>query len=133
MGTIISLVIAGFAAYWVFNDAKSRGNSSTYATAWAAGTFFLLIIVLPLYLLFGRKSPKRAIPQSTDADTIDVDAKVVEEPDMHCPMCAKPVREDLIICPYCQNTLKPRCTNCGRELSREWAACPDCGAPAKRK
>jgi len=33
---------------WVHNDAERRGNN---ATAWALGTFLLLIIFLPLYLI----------------------------------------------------------------------------------
>jgi uncharacterized membrane protein (DUF485 family)/predicted RNA-binding Zn-ribbon protein involved in translation (DUF1610 family) len=134
MGLAISLVIAGFAAYWVFNDARSRGNSTTYGAIWAIGVFTFLIIFLPLYLLFGRKSPKRENPREIhDHNTIDVEAKPVEEPDMNCPMCAKPVREDYVACPFCGNTLKPRCANCGRELSRDETECPDCKTPAARK
>ena len=134
MSTAISLLLAGFAAYWVFNDAKARGNSTTYCAIWAAGTFFLLIVFLPLYLLFGRKSPKREQPAKIqDPNTIDVEAKVVEEADMTCPMCAKPVKEEFVVCPYCGNTLKPKCANCGRSLNREWTECPDCNTPAARK
>ena len=134
MSFAISLAIAGFAAYWVFNDAKSRGNSMSYCAIWAVGTFAFLIIFWPLYLLFGRKSPKRENPAKIhDPNTIDVEAKAVEEPDMTCPMCAKPVREDFVVCPFCGNTLKPRCPNCGRDLSREWIECPDCKTPAARK
>ncbi len=130
----IGLLLAGFAAYWVFTDAKSRGNSTTYCALWALGTFFFLIICLPLYLLFGRKAPKREEPAGIrDPNTIDVEAKVVEDPDMTCPMCAKPVREDYIVCPFCGNTLKPHCEHCGRELAREWAECPDCNQPAPKK
>lgn len=33
---------------WVHKDAERRGNS---ATAWALGTFLLVIVVLPLYLI----------------------------------------------------------------------------------
>lgn len=33
---------------WVYQDAERRGNN---ATTWALGTFLLVIIVLPLYLL----------------------------------------------------------------------------------
>lgn len=134
MGVAISLVIAGFAAYWVFNDAKARGNSTTYCIFWAGGTFAFLIIFLPMYLFFGRKSPKReGNSENLAHKTIDVQAIAVEDADMNCPMCAKPVREDYVACPFCGNTLKPRCVNCGRELNREWTECPDCKTPAPRK
>lgn len=85
-------------------------------------------------MLFGRKAPKREEPAGIrDPNTIDVEAKVVEDPDMTCPMCAKPVREDYIVCPFCGNTLKPHCEHCGRELAREWTECPDCQQPAPEK
>lgn len=127
MGSMIGLLLAGFAAYWVFTDAKARGNSMTYCVVWAAGTFALLIIFLPLYLLFGRKSPKREQPAKLqDPNTIDVEADVVEETDMTCPMCGKPAREADVFCSACGNMLKPRCSNCGRTLQRDWTECPDC-------
>ena len=41
----IGLILVSF---WVHKDADRRGNN---ATAWAIGTFLLLIIVLPLYFI----------------------------------------------------------------------------------
>ncbi len=48
MSQIIGLVIAGAAAFWVFNDANSRGMN---AWVWAIFTFLILIIGLPAYLI----------------------------------------------------------------------------------
>ncbi|MDU4960136.1 MAG: zinc ribbon domain-containing protein [Sporomusaceae bacterium] len=134
MGSTIGLLLAGFAAYWVYTDAKSRGNSRSYCLLWAVGTFAVLFIFLPLYLLFGRKAPKREQPERLqDPNTIDVEATAVAEADMTCPMCGNPSREADQYCSACGNALKPRCGNCGRPLQREWTECPDCQTPVGQK
>ena len=49
---LIGLAIAIGAAYWVYNDAKKRGNPN--AVLWAVVTFFFTLIGLILYMLIGR-------------------------------------------------------------------------------
>ena len=44
----VGLVIAIVAAVWVASDARKRGMNSV---GWAIGTFLLLILFLPLYLI----------------------------------------------------------------------------------
>lgn len=127
--TSIGFLIAILAAYWVFSDSRKHGHESTTALLWAAGTFLMMIVFLPLYLIFGRK-PK--ITTSRGDTVIDIDAVPVEET-MYCPMCASKVKEDFKTCPYCSHTLKPKCENCGKELKREWKTCPYCEAPAGPK
>jgi len=46
---IIVLLIPLVTAGWVYSDAKDRGSNNP--VLWAIGTFCLLIIVLPLYLI----------------------------------------------------------------------------------
>jgi 4-amino-4-deoxy-L-arabinose transferase-like glycosyltransferase len=50
---IIGFALAAAAAYWVYQDAKDRNMNEVL---WAVGTFLLLIIVLPLYLIM--RKPK---------------------------------------------------------------------------
>lgn len=126
----VSLLIAFVAAYWVYNDAKNRGHESSTAILWALGTFAMLIVFLPLYLIFGRKTPIKKAPR--DENIIDVEATVVED-SINCPMCGSKVKEDFKICPYCGYTLNPKCENCGQELKRDWKVCPNCQTPAVKK
>ena len=44
-----------------------------------------------------------------------------------CPQCGKLVKNDFVICPYCQVNLKTNCKSCGRSVERNWIACPFCG------
>jgi hypothetical protein len=61
MFKFIAFVIAVAAAIWVYNDAAKRGLSSGKSLAWALGTLFAVIIVLPLYLIM-RPSDQRLPP-----------------------------------------------------------------------
>ena len=52
IGSVLSSV-AG--AWWVYRDSRARfGRRRNEPLLWAIGTFFLLILVLPFYLLFAR-------------------------------------------------------------------------------
>jgi len=131
MGTI-SLLIPILAGCWVYNDAKTRGQTTKSAFLWAAGTVAMLIVFLPLYLIIGRRQQQPMRPRQNDEKTIDVEATVVEET-VACPMCASKVKEDYKICPYCGYTLTPKCEICGQELKREWKNCPNCNTAASQK
>lgn len=50
---MIGFVIAFIVAIFVYQDANSRGM---LGWAWALGTFALMILVLPIYLI--KRSPK---------------------------------------------------------------------------
>lgn len=123
------LLLAAIAAYWVYNDARERGHDLGTALLWSVGTVAALFIFLPLYLLFGRKRPMNS---RRNDDIIDIEATPVEET-IKCPMCARRVKEDFKVCPYCGFTLKPACASCGKELNREWRVCPFCQVPIDNK
>lgn len=50
MRFIVYLILVAIAA-WVYSDAVKRGKSSIEAVLWAVGTFLLLIVVLPVWLI----------------------------------------------------------------------------------
>jgi RNA polymerase subunit RPABC4/transcription elongation factor Spt4 len=130
MHLLITLAVFA-AAYWVYNDAKSNGNEKTTIILWTLGTLLMMVIVLPLYLLFGRKPIMKS---KREEQIIDVEATPVDDKEkINCPMCANKVQEDFKICPYCGYTLKPKCKECGQELNREWRVCPYCQTPTAEK
>jgi RNA polymerase subunit RPABC4/transcription elongation factor Spt4 len=122
------LIIGAVAAYWVYNDARRLGREQGTALLWALGTVPLPFIILPLYLVLGRRQPAVRRPP----EVVDIEAVPVEET-MYCPMCGRKVKEEYQACPYCSHTLRPKCTSCGRELRRDWKICPYCEAPATGK
>jgi len=125
---LLGLVIAGLAAYWVYKDAIERGHDLNSAILWAVGTFAILIVFLPLYLIFGRnpKTPRRPEP------IIDIEGCPVEDI-TDCTMCGAKIKRDFKACPYCGHTVNPTCTQCGHMLEREWRVCPYCQTPTPVK
>lgn len=63
---LLVLVISLAVSLWVYSDAKKRGAS---ATAWAVGTFLLLIVFLPLYLIV-RPKPQSELQPTTSQPKI---------------------------------------------------------------
>ena len=60
---LLGLAIAVGAAYWVYNDAKKRGNPN--AVLWAVLTFFFTLIGLILYFVIGRNQGTTGTPGTT--------------------------------------------------------------------
>ena len=56
---VVGIVIAVIAALFVLVHARIRRLSLWAAIGWSIGTFFLLIIALPVYLLIHGPEPKR--------------------------------------------------------------------------
>ena len=123
----LSMLIGLVAAFFVYSDAQKRGNSFFASLLWAVGSAAIPIVIVPLYLLLGRKANNLPGRRDSDPDIIDIEATVVEDT-VPCPMCAKKVGEDFLVCPYCGHTLRPICKSCGQEVSRECKTCPNCQA-----
>lgn len=61
---LIGILIALIAAFFVFFHAWVRQVSIWAALLWAIGTFLLLIVVLPIYLVVRPKGPDRRSDES---------------------------------------------------------------------
>jgi RNA polymerase subunit RPABC4/transcription elongation factor Spt4 len=129
------LLLGACAAYWVYGDARKRGQDKKTAALWSFGAMLaslgalqLLLLYMVVYFLMGR----RVKAVSRQDDVIDIEATPVEDTVM-CRMCAHTVNKDDVTCPHCGYTLRPKCEGCGQELSREWRTCPYCEKPASGK
>jgi RNA polymerase subunit RPABC4/transcription elongation factor Spt4 len=127
----LSMLIGLAAAFFVYSDAQKRGRSFFTSLLWAVGSAAMPIVIIPLYLVIGRKV-NLADKRDADSDVIDIEATVVEDT-VPCPMCGKKVGEDFLVCPYCSHTLKPTCKSCGQEVNRECKICPHCQAQINPK
>lgn len=87
------------AAFFVYYDAKKRGHETIRAILWSVGSAIVPYVILPLYLLVGRKTKEHK--QYYNNDVIDIEATVVEET-INCTRCGSKVKEDFLVCPYCQ-------------------------------
>jgi len=94
------ILIGLLVAFFVYNDAKKRGHGAITAIFWAIGSGVVpfAYVILPLYLLLGRKAKER--DQYYNDDVIDIEATVVEQT-VSCTRCGSDVKEGLLACPYC--------------------------------
>lgn len=87
---------------YVYNDAKSRDMNALVWMLIAALAPFLIGLII--YLLV-RSS----------------------HPNLKCPSCGFPVKEDFLICPECSQKLHPTCPNCNTAVESTFKLCPTCG------
>lgn len=82
---IVSFAIAITAALWVSSDARRQGYNSKTRILWSVGTFLIMIIFLPAYLIF-RSTQKKETKTPEDKpcvycnESCSVNAKVCQ----HC-------------------------------------------------
>lgn len=78
---IIGALIALAVGIWVYADAKKRGYSTLAASLWGLGSFLLLIVFVPLYLIFrnrGRIENKPSDIQRVNHNEVQQDRDSVE-------------------------------------------------------
>ncbi len=99
-----------FLAFWVFVDAKKRGQSNP--ALWAILTLIGNVIAWIIYMMVRPQMMKNPAGQTM--------------PKGSCPICGTKLRSDFIACPGCGILLRSRCRNCGKALENDWSFCPYC-------
>lgn len=99
-----------FLAFWVFVDAKRRGQSSP--ALWATLTLLGNVVAWVVYMLVRPSMTTGASGQ--------------QMPRGACPICGTKLKSDFIACPGCGILLRNRCKNCGCALENDWSFCPYC-------
>jgi hypothetical protein len=79
MLTLFGLLIAGLVAVWVYQDARDRGAHQP--GLWAVGTFLLMILVLPMWLLTRPAKGSGSLRA--------------------CPHCAESIQYAATVCRFC--------------------------------
>ena len=107
MAMIIHMLMGLVATLFVYTDAKKRGQGAIMVLLWSVGSAVAPYVILPLYLLLGRKTKQQN--QYDDNDVIDIEATVVEEivveETINCTSCGSKVKTDFLVCPYCQEPI----------------------------
>lgn len=110
---------------WVYRDIQERTHDTwTHHVSWLLVLFFN-IPGLILYLVL---RPGETLLEAYER-RLEKEALMAELPERRtCPGCARPVKEDFLLCPNCRAALRESCSGCGRALELSWAVCPYCGA-----
>lgn len=120
--TKIFFVIFWFSlVYWTYRDARRRGGMAFY---WA--TVVLLFFVFGLFIYLIVRPPE--YEEDARERELEIKAKeaLVNQSDLVCPACMKPIDKDFLICPYCLKKLKKSCPSCEHALKLNWTICPYC-------
>ena len=103
----IAMLIPLLVGVWVFLDARSRGKDISGAILWGVGTFLILIIVLPLWLLL-RPPLASASSRYSRQSAQQLNPK---EQQLLCTHCQKAIEiKDALFCPYCGQRLSQKST-----------------------
>jgi hypothetical protein len=116
---LIGFLIAGAIAFWVYSDAKKRGMN---AAGWAAGTFLLCIVFLPLYLIMRK-------PVVTGPVGMPVPPGYIPPPPPGTYTQPLPPPPPTAAAPAQPAGTMHFCTQCGQRYEGTLKFCPNCGAP----
>ena len=89
-------------AWWVFIDARRRGNRPF---AWGMLALLTNLVGLAIYMIARRQW-------------------------LQCPSCTGKVETNFRNCPWCGDALVAVCAKCSQPLQRGWTHCATCGAAA---
>lgn len=116
--------------YWTFRDIRRRSND----IAVTLGAVMLVAVTfLPGYWLYLILRPRMTLAERSEETfrrSLFADYRATSA----CPSCNERLRDDFIICPSCEKTVREPCSGCSRALLASWKSCPYCGlgTPVKK-
>ncbi len=121
-------------AYWAFRDLQSRTENPI--APYLAAAF--IIVLTPFFFLFAALlyrivRPQERIGESYERNLAEEALLNEVEAVVHCPTCARRVKDEWIICPTCRTRLQRVCPNCSRLVGLDWSICAWCGRDFERR
>lgn len=110
---------------WTWRDMKLRSRDPLAQIAASLVVAVLGLFGIVIYVML--RPPEtlaEAYERSLEEEALlqNIEEKTV------CPGCARPIKDDWQVCPYCHTKLKKVCTHCGALLDLPWNLCPYCTA-----
>jgi hypothetical protein len=123
---VVALWLA--AAWWAYQDASRRMESTTAGFAAAAWIILSTPLLLPLSL--GIYATIRPQATASDDRTRSLMARLIETAADRptCPGCSTVVDPEWLRCPYCATWFALECESCGAWSAGALDVCPFCGA-----
>jgi RNA polymerase subunit RPABC4/transcription elongation factor Spt4 len=121
-------------AYWAFRDLQSRTDNPIAPYLGAA----FIIVLTPFFFLFAALLYKVVRPGERVGDAYErslAEEALLNEVEgvIHCPTCARRVKDEWIICPTCRTRLQRVCPNCSHLVGLDWSICAWCGRDFERR
>jgi len=131
----LAIIVLIIASIWVYRDAK--GKKVRNPAGWAVATFFVLIIALPLYLVWGKKrietpaQQQYAPPPPAQYGPPQQQYVSTSSPQYTPPPAVQPQAPARAgYCAKCGSAIPAEdhfCPNCGAAAPADRSTCPRCG------
>lgn len=122
---VIALWLA--AAWWAYQDAARRSESTLAAFLAAAWVIVSTPLMLPVALaIYGFARPQLTAADHRARSLVRELGAVADGP--ACPSCQTPIESSWLRCPACAVWLAAPCHSCGVWSARDLEACPYCGS-----
>jgi hypothetical protein len=128
--TLVGIVVVALwlaAAWWAYQDAARRSESTLVAFMAAAWIVVSTPLMLPFALaVYGFARPQLTASDHRTRDLVRALGAAAEEGPA-CASCRSPIESSWLRCPACSNWLAAPCRSCGVWSARDLEACPFCG------
>ncbi|NPA27330.1 MAG: zinc ribbon domain-containing protein [Chloroflexi bacterium] len=133
---LLTLLVAWSAAFglavwiaailWTYQDIRQR-TADVFARVLAV--LVVLLFSLPGLALYLLLRPRQTLEEAYRRALEEEALLQTLEDVSHCPACARRVKPEWRICPWCHTQLRKVCHHCGQLLELPWDICPYCGTP----
>jgi RNA polymerase subunit RPABC4/transcription elongation factor Spt4 len=123
---VVALWLA--AAWWAYNDASRRRESSLVGFGAAAWIILSTPLLLPLSLGIYAMARPQATASDDRTQSLMVRLQEIAGDRPTCPTCDAAVDADWIRCPMCATWFAFGCESCGELSAAGLEVCPFCGA-----
>jgi len=136
VGTAILLAAVAMwlaAAWWAYQDASRRLESSLAGFAAAGWIIFSTPLLLPLSLaIYATARPQATASDDRTRDLVAQLSRIAADRPT-CPSCAAAIDPDWLRCPFCATWFALECDSCGEWTAAGLELCPYCGADRDRE
>lgn len=115
------------ALIWTYRDIHHRSENYLLQILSVAVVFLFNFPGLLVYLIL---RPRETLVEKYERALEEEYMRRDIEDEHVCPTCQRGIQSDFILCPYCQTSLRRRCSGCDRAVDLTWQVCPFCATPA---
>ncbi len=108
--------------FWTYRDSRRRTRDK-FLQAFSVLTTLLFFV--PGYWVYLLVRPPQTLSERQEESLRE--ALVADYGrTSKCPYCRERVREDFLVCPSCNYTLRESCRGCSHAIQPGWSVCPFC-------
>jgi RNA polymerase subunit RPABC4/transcription elongation factor Spt4 len=112
---------------WTFRDIRKRNRDLLTSIL---AILVVAILFLPGLIIYLILRPTNTLDEEYQKSLEEEAFLETIETNPICPGCGRRISENWLACPNCYTKLKKACHQCGKLIELPWNLCPYCGTPA---